>query len=52
MTGVSRLEKIADEYIEDYLKDHPINDFSLESDLEEYTENIQGKNETLQEYLI
>ena len=53
MTEVTRLEKIADDYIEDYLRDHPINDFSLESDLEEYTENILGlnKDETLQEYL-
>jgi hypothetical protein len=53
MTEVTRLEKIADDYIKDYLLDHPINDFSLESDLEEYTENVPSfdKNEILQEYL-
>jgi hypothetical protein len=51
MAEITRLEKIADKYIEDYLKDHPINDFSLETDLEEYTENIEGKSEILQEYL-
>jgi hypothetical protein len=53
MTEVTRLEKIADGYIEDYLRDHPINDFSLETDIGEYTENIPGlnKDEILEEYL-
>ena len=53
MTEVTRLEKIADDYIEEYLRDHPINDFSLETDIEEYMENFPdlNKDETLQEYL-
>ena len=35
------------------MRDHPINDFSLETDIEEYMENFPdlNKDETLQEYL-
>ena len=34
MTEIIKLEKIADGYVEDYLRDHPVNDFRLETDIE------------------
>jgi hypothetical protein len=56
MSESTRLEKIADDFIETYLRDHPVMIYSLDTELEEYIENIQElknsitANEIRQEY--
>ena len=57
MSESTRLEKIADDFIETYLRGHPVMIYSLNTELEEYVENIKElKNnatadEILKEYL-
>lgn len=41
MNTISRLEKIADSFIDDYLGDHPIMFYLLKDELDEYLESIE-----------
>jgi hypothetical protein len=43
---ITRLEKIADSFIDDYLKDHPIMFYSIDVELKEYLVNIEELNDT------
>jgi hypothetical protein len=57
MSEITRLEKIANNFIETYLRDNPVMIFSLDTELESYTEDIEELNdeksrtEILREYL-
>ncbi len=53
MVLYTRLEEIADNFIEDYLKDHPAMILSLDTEIEEYIENKELDKDIdriLQEY--
>jgi hypothetical protein len=56
MPEETRLEKIADDFIETYLRDHPVMIYTLDTELKEYIQNIEelkniiSVNEILREY--
>jgi hypothetical protein len=45
MTEITRLEKIANNFIETYLRDNPVMTFSLATELESFTEDIEELND-------
>jgi hypothetical protein len=45
MGGRTRLEKIADDFLEEYLRNNPVMIYSLENQLEDYVLNIEGIND-------
>jgi hypothetical protein len=54
MADEIRLEKIADDFVEIYLKEHPVMIYSLDNEIEEYVENeglSKIRDDILREYL-
>jgi hypothetical protein len=54
MADEIRLEKIADDFVEIYLKEHPVMIYSLDTEIKEYVENeglSKNRDDILREYL-
>ena len=45
MTEITRLQKIANNFIETYLRDNPVMIFSLDTELESYAKDIEELND-------
>ena len=45
MTEITRLQKIANNFIETYLRDNPVMTFSLATELESHIEDIEELND-------